>query len=135
MLDEPEQKGGKINWPVAIGVSVVAHVVVLGFIWFVSSPSADATAEGTPVEETQVAETPVADRHESAPASGEERPSGRPSDPPAPVETVEYKVVSGDSLTKISRRNGCTVQDLRDLNALQSDELRIGQVLKVPVRK
>ena len=130
MLDEPEQKGGKINWPVAIGVSVVAHVVVLGFIWFVSSPSADATAEGTPVEET-----PVADRHGSAPASGEERPSGRPSDPPAPVETVEYKVVSGDSLTKISRRNGCTVQDLRDLNALQSDELRIGQVLKVPVRK
>lgn len=135
MLDEPEQKGGKINWPVAIGVSVVAHVLVLGFIWFVSSPSADATAEGTPVEETQVAETPVADRHESVPASGEERPSGRPSDPPAPVETVEYKVVSGDSLTKISRRNGCTVQDLRDLNALQSDELRIGQVLKVPVRK
>ena len=135
MLDEPEQKGGKINWPVAIGVSVVAHVVVLGFIWFVSSPSADATAEGTPVEETQVEEPPVADRHESAPASGEERPSGRPSDPPAPVETVEYKVVSGDSLTKISRRNGCTVQDLRDLNALQSDELRIGQVLKVPVRK
>ena len=130
MLDEPEQKGGKINWPVAIGVSVVAHVVVLGFIWFVSSPSADATAEETPVEET-----PVADRHESAPASGEERPSGRPSDPSAPVETVEYKVVSGDSLTKISRRNGCTVQDLRDLNALQSDELRIGQVLKVPVRK
>ena len=130
MLDEPEQKGGKINWPVAIGVSVVAHVVVLGFIWFVSSPSADATAEETPVEET-----PVADRHESAPASGEERPSGRPSDPPAPVETVEYKVVSGDSLTKISRRNGCTVQDLRDLNALKSDELRIGQVLKVPVRK
>ena len=130
MLDEPEQKGGKINWPVAIGVSVVAHVLVLGFIWFVSSPSADATAEGTPVEET-----PVADRRESAPASGEERPSGRPSDPPAPVETVEYKVVSGDSLTKISRRNGCTVQDLRDLNALQSDELRIGQVLKVPVRK
>ena len=130
MLDEPEQKGGKINWPVAIGVSVVAHVLVLGFIWFVSSPSADATAEETPVEET-----PVADRHESAPASGEERPSGRPSDPPAPVETVEYKVVSGDSLTKISRRNGCTVQDLRDLNALKSDELRIGQVLKVPVRK
>ena len=130
MLDEPEQKGGKINWPVAIGVSVVAHVLVLGFIWFVSSPSADATAEETPVEET-----PVADRHESAPASGEERPSGRPSDPPAPVETVESKVVSGDSLTKISRRNGCTVQDLRDLNALQSDELRIGQVLKVPVRK
>ena len=135
MLDEPEQKGGKINWPVAIGVSVVAHVVVLGFIWFVSSPSADATVEETPVEETQVEETPVADRHESAPASGEERPLGRPSDPPAPVETVEYKVVSGDSLTKISRRNGCTVQDLRDLNALQSDELRIGQVLKVPVRK
>ena len=130
MLDEPEQKGGKINWPVAIGVSVVAHVLVLGFIWLVSSPSADATAEETPVEET-----PVADRHESAPASGEERPPGRPSDPPAPVETVEYKVVSGDSLTKISRRNGCTVQDLRDLNALQSDELRIGQVLKVPVRK
>lgn len=130
MLDQPEQKGGKINWPVAIGISVVAHIVVLGFIWLVSSPAKDAEAE----VEDPAGETASADRGESARPSVEERSAARPP-APATVETVEYKVVSGDSLGKISQRNGCTVQELRDLNALKSDSLRIGQVLKVPVRK
>lgn len=130
MLDQPEQKGGKINWPVAIGISVVAHIVVLGFIWLVSSPAQDAVPEA----EAPVGEAAPADRGESIRPSGEERPTVHPP-APATVETVEYKVVSGDSLGKISQRNGCTVQELRDLNALKSDSLRIGQVLKVPVRK
>ncbi|MDY7431570.1 LysM peptidoglycan-binding domain-containing protein [Bacillus sp. V26] len=42
-----------------------------------------------------------------------------------------YKVVSGDSLWKISKKYGMTINELKKLNGLKSDLLRIGQVLKV----
>ncbi len=42
-----------------------------------------------------------------------------------------YLVKSGDNLYKIARENDMTVQQLRDLNNLTSDNLRIGQKLAV----
>lgn len=42
-----------------------------------------------------------------------------------------YKVASGDSLWKISKKYGMTINELKKLNGLKSDLLRIGQVLKV----
>lgn len=47
----------------------------------------------------------------------------------APADT--YKVVSGDSLWKISKRFGMTVNELKETNGLKTDLIRIGQVLKV----
>ncbi len=43
-----------------------------------------------------------------------------------------YKVVSGDSLSKIASRNHTTVKALRELNNFSSDNLSIGQVVKLP---
>jgi LysM repeat protein len=43
-----------------------------------------------------------------------------------------YKVKSGDSLRLIARHNGTTVSVLRSLNHLKSDNVRVGQQLKVP---
>lgn len=44
-----------------------------------------------------------------------------------------YKVVKGDTLSKIARENNTTIAALRALNNLQSDALSIGQVIKVSV--
>ncbi|QIW79196.1 LysM peptidoglycan-binding domain-containing protein [Bacillus tequilensis] len=42
-----------------------------------------------------------------------------------------YKVKSGDSLSKIAKQYGTTVSELKKLNGLKSDLIRIGQVLKL----
>jgi LysM repeat protein len=43
-----------------------------------------------------------------------------------------YKVAKGDTLSKIARNNKTTVKQLRELNNLKNDNLKIGQALKVP---
>jgi lysozyme len=45
---------------------------------------------------------------------------------------VTYKVKSGDSLRLIAKHNGTTVVVLRSLNHLKSDNVRVGQLLKLP---
>ncbi|MBP0047790.1 N-acetylmuramoyl-L-alanine amidase [Marinobacterium sp. AK62] len=43
-----------------------------------------------------------------------------------------YKVVSGDTLSVIAQRNGVSLQQLRRANKLNSDRIRVGQVLRIP---
>jgi len=45
-----------------------------------------------------------------------------------------YKVKSGDTLTRIATRFGTTVKALRALNGLKTDNIRVGQTLKIPVK-
>jgi LysM repeat protein len=50
----------------------------------------------------------------------------------APVSRAsDYTVVSGDTLSKIAKKNSVSVDDLRKWNGLHSDMLKVGQVLKV----
>ena len=49
-----------------------------------------------------------------------------------PVDSNTYTVKSGDSLWLIAGRYGTTVSELKRLNNLTSDNLSVGQVLKVP---
>lgn len=46
---------------------------------------------------------------------------------------VEVTVKRGDSLDKISRNNGTTIEAIKKANNLKSDVLSIGQVLRVPL--
>ncbi len=54
-------------------------------------------------------------------------PSGTTSN-----EANTYTVKSGDSLWSIANKYGTTVNNLKSLNSLTSDNLQIGQVLRVP---
>ncbi len=44
---------------------------------------------------------------------------------------MTYKVVKGDTLTKIAKKYGTTVTNLKKWNGLKSSTIKIGQVLNV----
>lgn len=58
------------------------------------------------------------------------------NDKPAAAKTqgtyIEITVKKGDVLSKIAKANGTTVQKIKKLNNLASDQLRVGQTLKIP---
>lgn len=56
-----------------------------------------------------------------------------PSPSPNPGNTIEYTVRSGDTLWLLANRYGTTVDAIKRLNGLTSDNLSIGQVLRIPV--
>ena len=49
--------------------------------------------------------------------------------------TKEYVVKSGDTLGAIAYGNGINIRQLKELNGLPSDTLKIGQKLKIPAEK
>ena len=49
--------------------------------------------------------------------------------------TKEYVVKNGDTLGAIAYSNGINIRQLKELNGLSSDKLRIGQKLKIPAEK
>lgn len=44
----------------------------------------------------------------------------------------KYKVVSGDSLEKIAKKNQTSIQAIKDLNGLNNDKIIVGQTLLMP---
>lgn len=50
----------------------------------------------------------------------------------APDADGSYTVKSGDNLGSIAKRHGTTVAKLRDANGLKTDQIKVGQKLKVP---
>ena len=55
-----------------------------------------------------------------------------PSAGETPAPYFEYTVRSGDSLWLLAQRFGTTVDAIKRLNGLSSDNLSIGQVLRIP---
>ena len=57
--------------------------------------------------------------------------SGQTSAPES--KTIRYRIAPGDNLTRIADRHQVSLADLRSLNNLQDDTVKIGQTLKIPV--
>jgi LysM repeat protein/lipoprotein-anchoring transpeptidase ErfK/SrfK len=68
---------------------------------------------------------------------GETRPAGetvRPAMRIAPEKALDHAVARGETLTVIARRHAVTIEQIKIFNALSSDVIRIGQVLRIPGR-
>lgn len=57
---------------------------------------------------------------------------GVPYTPPEGMVSNTYMVQRGDSLYSIARRLGTTVDELRRINNLDNDNLKVGQILQIP---
>ncbi|WP_052144754.1 cell wall-binding repeat-containing protein [Halalkalibacter okhensis] len=68
----------------------------------------------------------------SPPAPAPSEPSAPPTPPQPEATTQFYTVRSGDTLWSIANRFNTTPDRLRQLNNLSSDQIHVGQVLKVP---
>lgn len=51
---------------------------------------------------------------------------------PQPPNEIIYTVVAGDTLWRLANRFGTTVNAIKELNQLTSDNLSIGQILRIP---
>lgn len=49
-------------------------------------------------------------------------------------ETTTYTVKGGDTLGKIAKKHGTTVKAIRSANGLKSNDIKVGQKLKLPVK-
>lgn len=47
-------------------------------------------------------------------------------------KTTTYTINSGDNLSKIAKKHGISVEDLKRANNLKGDEIRMGDTLKIP---
>lgn len=57
---------------------------------------------------------------------------GVPYTPPEGMVSNTYMVQRGDSLYSIARRLGTTVDELKRINNLDNDNLKVGQILQIP---
>lgn len=103
-----------------------------------NSVAADSVAvndeSATLNEEAEAEEKPV-ERVQSKPEPKKERATKKQETKKAEKKKTEqpvtYTVVKGDNLGKIARKHGTTVAKLKQLNGLRSDNIQIGQKLRV----
>ena len=69
------------------------------------------------------------------PAKAAVKPAARKAYAPYAGATKDYVVKSGDSLGAIAYSNGITIRQLKELNGLKKDVVRVGQKLKIPAEK
>ena len=152
-----------INWVGALAASVAVHVAILAAMVLSSpSPSTDeldlSSAEGEAAgalpgevspgkQETPVTpEAPAKFEAPAKPAAASPAPANAGAVDPAVPQAVpkpsatdagyfEYTVKSGDNLTLIAKKAGCTFTELAALNGKSVKELtnlKVGQILKLP---
>ncbi|WP_028536981.1 lytic transglycosylase [Paludibacterium yongneupense] len=96
--------------------------------------------EAAPAARIEPAAAPATESHALAETQRAPQATARLSEIPAPVKAVallsgsSYTVKAGDTLYNISRRTELSVAELKELNKLGSDSVKLGQVLKIKGR-
>jgi len=97
-------------------------------------PTPEAAESSTPATETPQppAEPNLSPSKISSPAKGASPKT--PSTPPARTSTIEITVQKGDNLTQIAKIFHTTRASIQRANDLQSENIRAGQKLAIPVK-
>lgn len=61
-------------------------------------------------------------------------PATHESAPHAATETIAYTVKGGDTLTKLAKNHGTTIKAIRQASGLKSNDLKVGQKIKIPCK-
>lgn len=59
-------------------------------------------------------------------------PAAAPAASTSEARVIRYRIAPGDNLTRIADRHQVSLNDLRNLNNLKDDTVKIGQTLKIP---
>ena len=161
VVSHVQKKSGKWIYFTLTALSLIAFVIMLFFLnWDLSKPGQNNpdppvtetpnNGDGDPGKENPSEENPPPvnptdeDPKDEEPAGEDpkdENPKDEePTDPP-PAEptkiiipesgTVDYKVVPGDTLWSIAQRADLTVAKIKQWNNLTSDNIFVGQILKL----
>ena len=71
----------------------------------------------------------------TAAAVAAKKPATKKGYAPYTGATKEYVVKNGDTLGSVAYGNGINIRQLKELNGLSSDSLKVGQKLKIPAEK
>ncbi|MEZ4635904.1 MAG: LysM peptidoglycan-binding domain-containing protein [Caldilineaceae bacterium] len=93
--------------------------------------STPATDGSVPTVDTSVVDEPEVVVLPAAEATDTSTPEPTAT-PEIEVDTMPYTVQPGDTVSTIAEQFGITSQELRQMNLLNDDQLRVGQVLRVP---
>lgn len=124
--------------PVLIAVVVMLHVTAIGSLFMIQGcgKTRDAAmpppVPSMPPAMTTPARTPAPTTRPLPPPSV----ATRPLQPSAPVDTVEYVVRTGDTLSKIASKHKVPISQVVELNKISDpNRIRVGQKLIVPARE
>ena len=132
---------------------LLSIICLLGVVFLLFSGNWNTTSFRSGVKvDLPITEKPAVPRQENGknsanenPPENEQPPIEEPADEepsnPAPTpsekiivpenETVDYKVVKGDTLFSIAKRANVTVEKIKQWNSLPSDVIYVGQILKL----
>jgi hypothetical protein len=131
------QRRNRTQFKVAVYAVLAAHAMLVLGLLFVGCKSDEPGVSGYEPAGQAVATpapTPPAPAQPPAPAAAPR--SAHPvsvAQPPANGELI-YVVKSGDTVPRIAKAHGTTVQALRAANALKNDHLVVGMKLKLPAK-
>lgn len=125
--NEGRQKQMANPWMRALVLTLTLALLISGCTRDRATPEPEAT----PAEAGQPVVEPAVTRSTTPAAEPTATPTAPPTETPEP-KTIPYTVQPNDTVSTVAEKFGITSQALRELNLLATDDLQVGQVLRVP---